>query len=172
MSMLITGGRVVTPEGVRTSRTEAVAEVRPVLETYEAAEVVLATADALQRLDNLTNEQAQVRLNELIDGPTLTWTRAVETAVLLDNPEHVGHVLGTIVGTNAAHYRAQLLATRRYCPQGYEPNVIGLLALSCWLTGEGAQMIECMHQLEGLNPTHPILIILQRLHHLPPTIWE
>ncbi len=161
----------VIPNWVQGSRAEAVAEVRPTLQVYEAAEVVLATAEALHNLDDLTPQQQHTRLRELLEGPALPLAHAVELAVLLDNPAHVAAVLDTITDGNADAHHTQLVTTNKYSPQGYEPNVIGLLALSCWLTDEGAQMSDCMEQLEQRSPGHPLLAILQQVHHLPPTAW-
>ena len=99
---------------------------------------------------------------------------AAELAVLLQDEDHFGEVLAQLTTDSAEQFRPRLAEVRRWSTDALAPNVVALLAMACWLDGEGAQQSECLAQLDMLDPHHPLLHMLAELHQraIPPNQWN
>ncbi|MDO5735809.1 MAG: DUF4192 family protein [Propionibacteriaceae bacterium] len=158
---------------VTSCRENAVAEVQPPTlqdRTFVAADIAAARSkisslDPAERLALLTHHMAS---SEPL-GP-----HAAELVVLLQEEEHFGEILAQSSIASAARFRPRLAEARRRSPDALAANVLSLLALSCWLDGEGAQQSECLTQLEALDPYHPLMDVLKAMHHdaVPPSEWD
>lgn len=137
-----------------------------------AEQAVLEAESAAARLGE---EGSMIRLRQLAEGPdTLTETEAVTLAVLLADEDRMGAVLCRLDPDTAEGFWARLVAVRRVCPARYEPNVLALLAAASWLSGRGAAHTSCLQQLSEVDPCHPLLLTLMRLHAdgVPPSRWK
>lgn len=151
------------------SREQAVAEVQPpgaddeqaVAAAIRAADVTLAPLTAAQRM---------ALLSQLMDSAEPLGPKAAELTVLLQEEEHFCEVLAQLNSDSAGRLRPRLAEARRACPAPLAAHVVSLLALACWLDGEGAQQSDCLAQLEMLGADHPLVGMLKAMHHLamPP----
>ncbi len=158
---------------VTACREDAVAEVQPPDEADSAGIEETVAATTLM-IEALTGDQRWALLANCMDSLEPLGTAAVEFAVLLQEEEHFAEVLARLNTCTAARLRPRLAeARRRSCPS-VAANVVSLLALACWLDGEGAQQSDCLGQLETLDPRHPLMRVLKRMHKQasPPKKWE
>lgn len=158
---------------VTASREDAVAEVQPPYP--EAAQAIeQAVSAARDTILPLGAQQRMELLAQLMDGPEPLGHCAAELAVLLMEEEHFSEVLAQLNTISAGRLRPRLAEARRCSPSPIAANVVSLLALACWLDGEGAQQSECLTQLEALDPHHPLLALLRAMHRLaiPPKRWD
>ncbi len=161
-------GMNVTP-----SREDAVAEVQPpdILEEQEIEDEVGA---AVLRVSALTAGQRWALLERHMDNPEPLGPASAEFAVLLQEEEHFAEVLAQLNTSTAVRLRPRLAEARRASCPAVAANVVSLLALACWLDGEGAQQSDCLSQLEKLDPDHPLMRVLRRMHRqaIPPRDWD
>lgn len=158
---------------VTEDREAAVAEVQPpppgqltaVAEAITAATVVVSALDVDGRWELL--QQHMTATDPL-------GSSAAEVVVLLQDVDHFGEVLAQLNTVSAEWLRPRLAEVRRWSPELLAANVVALLAMACWLDGEGAQQSECLSQLDVLDRHHPLLAILAELHHraIPPNKWN
>ncbi|PIE19516.1 MAG: hypothetical protein CSA64_05185 [Arachnia propionica] len=156
------------------SRAEAVAEVMPPPGADDGA---LAQLLAQERaaVQGMSLTEAMRQFDSLVAAPTgLRPEQAGRLAVLLETPQLVSEVMSRLTRADAKSLRVRLLQARAQCDARAAINVLALLAVTCWLTGYGAQQSACMEQLDRLQPQHPVLEMLVRLHHLgiPPQRWD
>ncbi len=158
---------------VTTSRESAVAEVQPP-SAGEASVVSDAIDAATVVITGLGREGRLALLERHMGNPEPLGSTAAELAVLLQEEDHFGEVLAQLTTVTAAYLRPRLAEVRRWCTDALAPNVVSLLAMACWLDGEGAQHSECLAQLDVLDPRHPLMQVLAALHHLaiPPSRWN
>lgn len=151
------------------SREQAVADVQPPAEEDEHS-VAAAIEAATSTIAPLTPSQRMARLARLMNDAEPLGPRAAELTVLLQEEEHFCEVLAQLNSDSAGRLRPRLAEARRACPAPFAAHVVSLLALACWLDGEGAQQSDCLAQLEMLGAQHPLVGMLQAMHHLamPP----
>lgn len=156
------------------SRDEAIADVLPP-PAHRAPEIAERLDDAAQFVDGLEiTEQLQL-CSHLLGSPIeLGDGEAAQLVCLLGDTDVVGAVLADLGRSSAPRIRGHLLSARRTVLGPRAANVIGLLGISCWLAGEGAQQTECMEQLAVLDQQSLLLGILQGIHAegLAPTQWD
>ncbi|MCC2592657.1 DUF4192 domain-containing protein [Tessaracoccus sp. OS52] len=159
---------------VRGSREEAVAAVMPP-PAHERAEIAERVDQAFARVMRLDLDEAMRLFRGLLESDeALTPDDAAELAVLLQLPECLAEFLAQVTTESARRAHPRLLQARATADPECEPDVLAALAVACWLAGEGAQQNECMTQLQELEPRHPVLLLLEELHHkaLPPSWWD
>lgn len=154
-------------------RDDAVAEVQPPAESDEPGLEETVAASTL-RLHALTGEHRWKLLARHMDNPEPLGTEAVDFAVLLQEEEHFAEVMAQLNADTAPRLRRRLAEARRASSAAIAANVVALLALACWLDGEGAQQSDCLTQLEALEPHHPLMRILRQMHKeaIPPRNWK
>lgn len=154
-------------------REDAVAEVQPPQESDVPGIEEEVSASAL-RMESLTGDQRWALLTRHMDNPEPLGTEAVEFAVLLQDEGHFAEVLARLNTGTAARLRLRLAEARRTSSPAVAANVVSLLALACWLDGEGAQQSDCLGQLEALDPQHPLMRVLRSMHKraIPPKNWN
>lgn len=159
---------------VTASREDAVAEVQPP-DAADEQEIEDAVAAAALRIEGLTGCQRWALLAQHMDNPRfLGAAAAAEFAVLLQEEDHFAEVLSQLNTGTAARLRQRLAEARRSSCPTVAANVVSLLALACWLDGEGAQQSDCLSQLEALDPRHPLMRVLKKMHQraIPPKKWD
>ncbi len=158
---------------VTACREDAVAEVQPP-EAADVPRIEKAVAASALRIEALTGDQRWELLVRHMDNPEPLGTAAVEFAVLLQDEEHFAEVLAQLNTETAARLRQRLAEARRTSCAVVAANVVSLLTLACWLDGEGAQQSDCLGQLEALDPHHPLMRVLKKMHKqaIPPKKWE
>ncbi len=158
---------------VTASREDAVAEVQPAEEAAMAG-IEKAVVSSAGKLEALTGEQRWAMLARHMDNPDPLGTDAVDFAVLLQEEEHFAEVLARLTREAAPRLRLRLAEARRASSPAIAANVVSLLALACWLDGEGAQQSDCVGQLEALDPQHPLMGVLTEMHKqaVPPKKWD
>lgn len=159
---------------VSDTREDAVAEVLPP-PAHALGGIAERVDQAHSRVVGLDADEQLALLGQLIEGTEpLTPDDAAELAVLLQVAEHQAEVLGRLTRACAKEFRLRLIEARATSDPECEPGVLGVLALACWLAGEGAQQNECMNQLAAREPGHAVLQLLERLHQLavPPSWWD
>lgn len=159
---------------VHASREAAVAAVQPppahlVPALAEALDETHAALVRLEEDELFAMVQAHAESTEALDEEAAT-----QFAVLLQEPEVVGEILVRIDRELARTLRQRLVEARARVTDEFAPNVLGLLGMACWLSGEGAQQTDCMEQLAELAPGHPLLRLLEAVHGagVPPSAWE
>ncbi|NLE96612.1 MAG: DUF4192 family protein [Propionibacterium sp.] len=95
-------------------------------------------------------------------------------ASLLGEEECFAEMLAQMSVTVADERRHLLVAAREQAPPEAVANVTALLALACWLGGEGALTSECLLDLDQLDPTHPMGDLIRTMQHMaiPPSRWD
>ena len=158
---------------VTASRQDAVAEVQPP-QVVDVPGIKEAVSVAAMKIEALTGDQRWALLAQHMDNPEPLGDVAVEFAVLLQEEEHFAEVLLQLNAGTAARLRLRLAEARRSSSPAVAANVVSLLALACWLDGEGAQQSDCLGQLEALDPHHPLMRVLKRMHKraIPPKKWD
>lgn len=158
---------------VTSSREGAVAEVQPPSLDRESA-VEAAVAAATDRIAGMSVEQRWGLLAQHMGTQEVLGASAPEVAVLLQDEEHFAEVLTRLTRASAARLRPLLAEVRSHCTSSVAANVVSLLALACWLDGEGAQQSDCLTQLEKLDPHHPLMGMLTSMHRqaIPPSKWD
>lgn len=138
----------------------------------------------LPRLKELHNEIAAelayqsdqpARLAGLLGATEpLTESEAVTLALLLTEAEHTAAVLDRLTKATAPQLRARLIDARSRATSHTEADVLGLLGVACWLTGDGAQLSECCEQLDSIHPAHPLRALMHHVlaNGIPPSRWE
>lgn len=148
---------------VTACREDAVLEVQPPNDD-DRTHIEEAVGEAVLRVGLLTGDQRWALLMRHMDSDAPLGDEAVELAVLLQEEEHYAEVLVRLNTTTAARLRLRLAEARRSSSAPIAANVVSLLTLACWLDGEGAQQSECLAQLEALEPRHPLMGVLRRMH--------
>lgn len=158
---------------VTASREEAVAEVQPPspAEGLQVADAISAAREAMSRLDQ---QERMELLGVLMGRSEPLGSSAAELVVLLQEEEHFSEVLAQLNTASAERMRPRLAEARRCSPEPLAAQVVSLLALACWLDGEGAQQSDCLSQLEALDPQHPMMGVLTAMHRMavPPKRWD
>ncbi|SDL64446.1 DUF4192 family protein [Tessaracoccus oleiagri] len=100
-----------------------------------------------------------------------------ETALLaglLGEEECFAEVLARMSVPTAPALRDVLVEARTQAPPECLPNVTALLALACWLSGEGALTSECLVELDELEQGHPLGAMIRTMQQLaiPPSRWD
>lgn len=158
---------------VTASREHAVVDVQPPhLMNLPAVEACIATARA--KVVSLTRRDRLELLARHMASTEPLGASAAELTVLLQDEEHFGEILAQLNRDSAARLRPHLAEARRCSTDTVAANVVALLALACWLDGEGAQQSDCLTQLETLDPHHPLMRVLRAMHHgaVPPSTWD
>ena len=153
---------------VATDRDEAVAPVRGPTEPQTVARSTEAAREQLSRRSAWEREEL---LEDLLAGTEpLTETEAVTLALLVQDPECSGQVLGVLDRSSAARLADRLAEARRRVADQDAADVLILLAFACWMDARGAQLAECLAQLERIAPWHPLFPVLEELHQraVPP----
>ncbi len=158
---------------VTASREDAVAEVQPPQEV-DAPGIARAVAASSLAIAALTIDERWALLARRMDSPDRLGADAVDIAVLLQEEECFAEVLEQLNLGTAARLRPRLAEARRASSPAVAANVVALLTLACWLDGEGAQQSDCLGQLEALEPNHPLMQVLTRMHKqaVPPSTWD
>lgn len=158
---------------VTSSREVAVAEVQPPTPAQEPA-VAAGVAAATLRIAAMTERERWGLLARYMECREALGDDAAHLAVLLQEEEHFAEVLARLTLTSASRLRPRLAEVRRQCTPVLAANVVSLLALACWLDGEGAQQSDCLSQLEALDPFHPLMGMLTSMHRqaIPPGEWD
>ena len=158
---------------VTACREDAVAEVQPP-QAVDVPGIEEAVSAAAVKIGALTGDQRWALLMRHMDNSEPLGPAAVEFAVLLQEEEHFAEVLSQLDASTAARLRLRLAEARRTSSPAVAANVVSLLALACWLDGEGAQQSDCLGQLEALDPHHPLMRLLRIMHKraIPPKKWD
>ena len=155
-------------------RADAVRDVAPPT-PRRLADLEGAWEEAMRWGSEADEEALFLELGRLVESSApLDDAAATRLALLLDDPCLMGEVLSRLSATTAPTMRLRLLEARSCVNDATAPNVVGLLAVACWLDHQGAQQSECMMQLERLDPSHPVLAMLSRFNYLgiPPSRWD
>ncbi|TRY19558.1 DUF4192 family protein [Tessaracoccus rhinocerotis] len=159
---------------LRRTRAEAVAAVqRP--PAHLRAEISVRLEAAFERVLPMDPDDRIQLFGHLIDsGDVLASDDAAELAALLQVQDCQGEFLCQLSSATAARFHARLVEARAASDEECEADVLGPLALACWLAGKGAQMNECVAQLEEVAPRNPVLRLLRQLLHdaVPPSRWD
>lgn len=159
---------------IHASRAEAVAAVQPP-PAHELPGIAERLDDAFADTLDLAEDERSALLRQLIESQApLGEHDAAELACLLQDHELACEVLIHLDRDTAPHFRERLIETRRCVTEDFAPTVLGLLGVACWLAGEGAQQTDCIEQLAQLEPTHPLLRLLEAIHAggVPPSAWD
>ena len=158
---------------VTVDREAAVAEVQPPArgDREAVAEAIIAATGVVSGLDA---DARWALLEQLMTATDPLRSAAAQVGVLLQDEDHFGEVLAQLNTCSAEWLRPRLAEIRRWSPEALAANVVALLAMACWLDGEGAQQSECLSQLDVLDRHHPLLSILAELHHkaVRPNQWN
>ncbi|MDO5081822.1 MAG: DUF4192 domain-containing protein [Arachnia propionica] len=147
---------------VAADRDEAVAPVRG---PSDPASVVPATEAARKDLSGLQRPEKELLLHELLSRTeALEDTEAVRLALLVQDEDLAVQVLGVLDVTSASRLADRLAEARRSVADPDAADVLALLAFACWLGARGAQLAECLFQLEHIAPRHPLFPVLEELH--------
>ena len=158
---------------VDASREAAVLAVQPPHPSSSAA--LAATVQGVaKQLAGLRPVDRMVLLSRHMGDGDQSGNDPTELALLLQEEELFGEVLAQLSTRTAQRLRPRLAAARRISDDALAPNVLALLTLACWLDGEGAQQSDCLAQLESLDPWHPLMRILAKMHRsaAPPGAWD
>lgn len=147
------------------------------LPTRESADLLGPLYDAVSRtIATLSAEERIALMTELLDaaideGPNEQ--ACVQLAVLLAEIEVRDAVLLTTDITNAALRMDVWMPVVRRSITGYELAPLGVLAMSAWLSGNGALQVICIQRLRALDPSYRLLGILEQINEaaLPPSVW-
>lgn len=95
-------------------------------------------------------------------------------ASLLGEEECFAEMLAQMGVASASARKDVLLAAREHAPPEAVANVTALLALACWLAGEGALTSDCLVELDRFDPTHPVGDMIRTMQRLaiPPSRWD
>lgn len=159
---------------VQESREAAVAAVRPPA-TDRMPGIEEQAAELATDLVDWTPQQELEALDALLSRAAPLGPReAALLGLLLRREELVAEILVRLDTTTAADILPHLVEARQWTGSSSEANVVGVLALACWLDGRGAQTNDCMDQLALLEPHHSLLLVLQRFQEggLPPSLWD
>lgn len=98
----------------------------------------------------------------------------VRLALLAGRPEVQVAVLRSLVRANAEQQLDLWTQVVRHCLADYRPTVLGLLAMASWQTGNGALQVVCLEELDRIDPTVPIALLVDYLNAnvVPPGDWE
>lgn len=131
-------------------------------------------SDAVEEASAMSIDDKLARLRTLMEDAPDGEYAATRLAVLLQDEECFVAVLTELKTTNAERHFGMLTRARRSCPDEAAPNPLALLGLACWLAGRAAQHTACLEQLARVDPEHPMLRLLLRLHRLaiPPAHWD
>lgn len=134
---------------------------------YEATVGSIATLRAEERITLMTDLLDAA----ITEGPGEQ--ACVQLAVLLADVEVRDAVLLTTDVTNAALRTDVWIPVVGRSIAGYELAPLGVLAMSAWLSGNGALQVICIHRLRGLDPGYRLLGILEQINEaaLPPSVW-
>lgn len=162
--------------GVQIGRTraEAVAVVRRP-PAHLRAEISTRLEAAFERVLPLDPDERLQLFGQLLEqAHPLLPDAAAELAALLQIPECHGEFVCQVGSASAQGFHARLLEARAACDEECEEGVLGPLALASWLAGKGAQMNECVAQLEEVGSRSPILRLVNQLlaDTVPPTEWD
>lgn len=163
-------------EGMPVARTrdEAVAAVqRP--PAHRRAEAAVRLEAAFERILPLEPTERIGLFGDLIESEdALPPDDAAELAALFQVQDCQGEFLCQLHTDTAERFHARLLEARAAADDECEAEVLGPLALASWLSGKGAQMNECVAQLEDVAPHDPMLRLLNKLLHdaVPPSRWD
>lgn len=156
------------------SRAEAVAEVQPP-PAHTLGHLADRMDDAHMRVLKLEYDEYLQHLSNLCESECqLDVDQACELACLLQDITMVAEILAKLNRATAPVIRRRLVQARAVVTGEQAHNVIGLLGISCWLSGAGAQQTDCMLQLETEAPGHLLFRMLTQIHvrGLPPSAWD
>lgn len=159
---------------VTATRADAVAAVQPP-QPHLHAEIDDRLALVIKGVSAMTVKQKWAHLERLLENEEpLGPSGAAQFVVVLQDEECFAEVLARMNMGSASRLRAKLMEARQSCTPSLAGNVVSLLALACWLDGEGAQQSDCLSQLETIDPGHPLMGVLRRMHRqaVPPRGWD
>ncbi len=167
---------IVAGENVQEDRAAAVAAVQgPRRSGEDYAELVNQTAHIIGQVTAMTGKEQIHAAAALVaqEGP-LSAPDGARLAALMNTPEGSTAVLSSITVGNAATYYERLAEARRVTQFPVAAGIVAVLALACWLSGEGAQFADCLTQLEHMDPGHPLGVLLASIHNnaIPPRKWD
>lgn len=147
---------------VASDRDTAVSQVRG----PEQPELVeYSTEVARQHVNSLEDAEREALLKQLLHSEeTLVEVEAAELALLVQDPELSSLVLGLLDAGACSGFVERLAEARRSVADDEAGEVLALLALSCWMDSRGAQLAECLVQLERIAPWHPLFPVVVELH--------
>ena len=167
---------VVAGENVLEDRTAAVAAVQgPRRSGEDYADLVNQTAHIIEQVTAMTGQDQIAAAVALVtqEGP-LSAADCARLAALMNTPEGNHAVLSSITESNAPTYHVRLAEARRMTPFPVAAEIVAVLAVACWLSGEGAQFADCLTQLNQMDPGNPLGALLATIHNnaLPPHKWD
>ncbi|MDO5065831.1 MAG: DUF4192 family protein [Propionibacteriaceae bacterium] len=148
---------------VAADRDEAVAPVRGPADPGALRQV---THEVRERLAELNADgPAELMLHELlIRSEPLEVEDAVTLALLVQDEALALQVLDELNPSSANRLADRLAEARRSVADPDAADVLALLAFACWMAARGAQLAECLAQLDRMAPWHPLLPVLEDLH--------
>ena len=166
---------IVAGVSVAKDRAATVAQVYGPGEDHpELSELIEHHARAAALVEQMETTAQREATIELVSSETeLTRAQAIHLAALL-NIEEGAVVAEKLNRDNVASWRLRLIEARSLTPAAYANGVLGILGMACWLDKEGAQAVDCLTQIEKLNPGSGIGRILKMLlvKAVDPSNWE
>lgn len=98
----------------------------------------------------------------------------VRLALLADRLEGQVAMLRTLCRENADQQLELWTQVVRHSPDDVRPAVLGLLGMAAWQTGDGALQVVCLEELDLMDASAPIAILLDLLNTnvVPPDHWR
>ena len=168
---------------------QALAADQPILQDRDAAvvavqgpkksdtnygELIEQSARAAAVVAGMTGQDQAAAAVELASSETaLTKDQSVQLAALMNTEDGAGAVLDTLTTTTAETYRVRLIEARSMTPATRASGVLAVLGMACWLDNQGAEVADCLVQLDAFDPSNPIGVILRSIHTnaIPPSKW-
>lgn len=130
-----------------------------------------------QTLDVVRGLEPDARLEllaVLVESERRGEPESAMVAGLLGEEECFAELLARMSVPTAPGLRALLIDARTQSPPECLANVTALLALACWLSGQGALTSECLIELDRVEQGHPLGAMIRTMQQLaiPPTRWD
>lgn len=142
----------------------------PAGELADLEEAYRAQAEDLQQRSSLARRRLQRRL--LNRRERLSIIECVQLAALVGDPAEQIDALRTLSSRNAAARLQRWADVLRHCPPLGRVEVLGLLGMTAWQSGDGALQLVCVEEITKLTPNSELAAILEWLNEYIVAPWE
>lgn len=155
-------------------------QAKPLEAIFENEEMMIAGLGEAERaelcddlLDAATRMKGQPRAEPIGEADELVAREYVRLAILMGYIEVRDAVLMQTHVGNAARRVEVWSQVVRHSIAGFASGPLGVLAMTAWLSGNGALQVICIQRLREVAPSYRLLRILEQINEaaLPPSCW-